>query len=166
MNTALGTRKAGMVLLNTTSFSGVASQSINNVFTSTYDNYLVQIDFTHNSTQDGSIKLRASGTDKSTNYTMTGTRLNGTTVASYGTGTTTFLYTMQITNNNIGFTNLYIARPAISGRTTMMSDSVGEVDGHRYVISGVQTEATTFDGFTFFCGTSMSGKIKVFGVNQ
>ena len=32
MNTALGTKKAGMVLLNTTSFSGVASQSINDVF--------------------------------------------------------------------------------------------------------------------------------------
>jgi hypothetical protein len=156
----------GLVLLNTTSFSGVASQSVNNVFTSTYDNYLVQIDFTHGSTQDASIKLRKSGTDKSTNYTMTGTRLNGTTVDNYGTGTTSFFYTMQVTNNNIGFTNLHIARPAISGRTTLMADSVGEVAGQRYITSGIQTETETYDGFTFICGTSASGKIKVFGVNQ
>ena len=41
MNTALGTKKAGMVLLNTTSFSGVVSQSLNDIFTSTYANYLI-----------------------------------------------------------------------------------------------------------------------------
>ena len=46
MNTALGTKKAGMVLLNTTSFSGVASQSFNNVFTTTYDAYKIILDLT------------------------------------------------------------------------------------------------------------------------
>jgi hypothetical protein len=39
MNTALGTKKAGMVLLNTTSFSGVASQSVDSLFSATYKNY-------------------------------------------------------------------------------------------------------------------------------
>ena len=43
MNTALGTKKAGMVLLNTTSFSGVASQSVNDVFSATYTNYRIFI---------------------------------------------------------------------------------------------------------------------------
>ena len=41
MNTALGTKKAGMVLLNTTSFSGVASQSLTSVFSSTYNAYRI-----------------------------------------------------------------------------------------------------------------------------
>ncbi len=41
LNTALGTKKAGLVLLNTTSFSGVASQSINDVFSATYNHYLI-----------------------------------------------------------------------------------------------------------------------------
>jgi hypothetical protein len=41
MNTALGTKKAGMVLLNTTSFSGVSSQSINDCFSATYDYYKI-----------------------------------------------------------------------------------------------------------------------------
>ena len=39
MNTALGTKKAGMVLLNTTSFSGVSSQSFSSVFDKTTYNY-------------------------------------------------------------------------------------------------------------------------------
>jgi len=34
---------AGLVLLNTTSFSAVTSQSINDVFSTTYDNYLILI---------------------------------------------------------------------------------------------------------------------------
>ena len=33
-----------MVLLNTTSFSGVASQSIDNVFTSSYKSYMIKIE--------------------------------------------------------------------------------------------------------------------------
>ena len=42
MNTALGTKKAGMVLLNTTSFSGVTSVSLPaSTFTSTYTNYKI-----------------------------------------------------------------------------------------------------------------------------
>jgi hypothetical protein len=166
MNTALGTKKAGMVLLNTTSFSGVASQSVNDVFSATYDNYFIQIDFTHGSTQDASIKLRKAGVDKSTNYVMTGSFLNGASVGSYGTGTTTFFYTMQVVDTRIGLTNLFIARPAISGTTTMFADSVGGSAAVRYATSAYQTDTETYDGFTFICGTSMSGKIKVFGVNQ
>ena len=42
MNTALGTKKAGMVLLNTTSFSAVSSISLPaNTFTSTYKDYKI-----------------------------------------------------------------------------------------------------------------------------
>ena len=48
MNTALGTKKAGMVLLNTTSFSGVSSQSFNNVFNASYENYKIIINLTDN----------------------------------------------------------------------------------------------------------------------
>ena len=32
---------SGLTLINTTSFSGVASQSVNDVFSSTYDNYRI-----------------------------------------------------------------------------------------------------------------------------
>jgi hypothetical protein len=39
-----GTAEPGLVLLNTTSFSGVSSQSVNDVFSTTYQNYRVIID--------------------------------------------------------------------------------------------------------------------------
>ena len=165
MNTALGTKKAGMVLLNTTSFSAQTSVSVNSIFTSTYDNYYVEIDFTQGSTNDISLKLRASGTDKSTNYVSTGTTLNGSTVGSYGTGTTTFMYLLQATNG-VNFCTINFTRPAISGPTVILASSSRSTDAIRYVNSSGQTETTTFDGFTFISGASTTGKIKVFGVNQ
>ena len=64
MNTALGTKKAGMVLLNTTSFSGVASVSLPaNTFTSTYDNYRLVITLTSTVTTDLRWRGRTSGSD-------------------------------------------------------------------------------------------------------
>ena len=70
LNTALGTKKAGLVLLNTTTFSGVASVSLpNDTFTTTYDNYKLLIQL-NTATADNTIylKMRAAGTDSSVNY--------------------------------------------------------------------------------------------------
>ena len=168
MNTALGTRKAGMVLLNTTSFSGVISQSINSVFTSAYDNYYIEIDFIVPTTGgDTGFRFRSSGTDKSTNYVTKGTFLNAASAGDYGSGTTTLIYVTNTTATNLHFTKIHVSRPAISGQTAFMSESAGNSD-NRYIATARQTETTTFDGFTFYNvgSNNMNGKIKVFGVNQ
>ena len=68
MNTALGTKKAGMVLLNTTSFSGVNSVSLpTNTFSSTYTHYKTILEITTSSTNDYvGARYRAAGSDIST----------------------------------------------------------------------------------------------------
>jgi hypothetical protein len=69
MNTALGTKKAGMVLLNTTSFSGVTSSSFpTGTFSSTYDNYRIIIKPLASGATNTNIRLRmrASGSDYTT----------------------------------------------------------------------------------------------------
>ena len=64
MNTALGTKKAGMVLLNTTSFSGVASFSFPaSSFSATYDMYTIKIYATAVTTAALDFRLRAAGAD-------------------------------------------------------------------------------------------------------
>ena len=65
MNTALGTKKAGMVLLNTTSFSGVTSSSFPaNTLSSAYTNYRLIVNLTSvTADNDSFVRLRASGTD-------------------------------------------------------------------------------------------------------
>jgi hypothetical protein len=108
MNTALGTKKAGMVLLNTTSFSGVSSTSLAaDTFTSTYRNYKVIFVVNSVSVQNSfSIRLRAAGSDiSSANYDsqyVTGASNspfasftdNGTSFTVFGTARDTAMYTI------------------------------------------------------------------------
>jgi hypothetical protein len=69
MNTALGTKKAGMVLLSNLSFSGVTSVSLPaSTFTTTYDRYLIKGNLScSNATVDINGRLRTAGTDNSGN---------------------------------------------------------------------------------------------------
>jgi hypothetical protein len=56
----------GMTLINTTSFSAVASQSFNNVFSSTYDSYKVVTTITFSNQTNLNLRYRTSGSDNST----------------------------------------------------------------------------------------------------
>jgi len=58
---------AGMVLLNTTSFSAVASQAVNSCFSSTYDFYQIRIRFTSSTTNNLTMRFRTGTTDGTTN---------------------------------------------------------------------------------------------------
>ena len=108
MNTALGTKKAGMVLLNTTSFSAVASQAFNSVFSASYDNYRIVFDGLASTSNSMNLRYRSGTTDDtSNNYVIQdiyagGTSLNTfrTTDTSAGLGldTTRTFFVMDIAN--------------------------------------------------------------------
>ena len=89
MNTALGTKKAGMVLLNTTSFSAVASVSFAaSTFTSTYDNYQILYTLTSSSANTLSLRLRNAGADITTsNYFVNGVHGGGSILNVSTSGT-------------------------------------------------------------------------------
>jgi hypothetical protein len=65
LNTALGTKKSGLVLLNTTSFSAVSAVSLaTNTFSATYTNYRILFYITAKSIANVCrVRLRTSGTD-------------------------------------------------------------------------------------------------------
>jgi len=60
---------SGLVLLNTTSFSAVASQSINDVFNATYDTYQIVTDLSASSNNGETVlmRLRVAGADNTSN---------------------------------------------------------------------------------------------------
>jgi hypothetical protein len=176
VNTALGTKKAGMVLLNTTSFSGVSSQSINSVFTSTYTNY--RIVFTCNTpTADNNLRLRwrASGTDNtSTTYfgMLVRTSAAGTNAALNTNGESSVqLLTMDAGNTERLYNfSMDVYNPQISAFTTHTMLSLGlEVDGNQYygyAGGGHHRTAASYDGFTLFPSSgNMTGSVSVYGYN-
>jgi len=169
MNTALGTKKAGMVLLNTTSFSGVASQSVNDVFSSTYDNYVIQ-GVVLNSV-DGralNLRLRVGGADASAaNYSGSSyltTMANPTVFSDFSSGTGQTFITLGGTDNLTGLVTVTVSNPNKANQTAFL----GSTQGNQVFGSGGRHTLTTqYTGFTIFpSANNISGYISVFGVNK
>lgn len=165
MNTALGTKKAGMVLLNTTSFSAVASQSINTVFSTTYNYYKITFDCTLSATDIAlNFRLRASGTDQSASYYGARNVVNTAGAGGFSSTSnlTTFYLTQADTNKSFGTMELSaVSEP----RWTYMAYQ-GNTSG--YIGGAGGLEATyTADGFTIYPASgTMTGTVQVFGYNK
>jgi hypothetical protein len=165
----------GLVLINTTSFSAVSSQSINSVFSSTYDNYRIITNLDTSATSISCrFRLRVSGSDNSSsNYVHDAINPGGGGTASITTtgaspetswqlvasGGLTSASSMDIyypfATDNTGFTYNSFYVDSSSGTTT----------DHRAIFkAGVVTVTTSYDGFTFFPDSgTMTGVVSVYG---
>jgi hypothetical protein len=170
LNTALGTKKAGMVLLNTTSFSAVASQALNNVFTSTYTNYLILIDLIPVTGAELRLKLRAAGSDTSTGYNRQVLIADNTT-ASAGRSTNQSDYDLfATTTGQRTAIEILLYRPNVAGTTGGIVKVSKAYDSSSPVL-GVktfgQTASTQFDGFNIIASSStITGKVSVYGFSE
>ena len=165
LNTALGTKKAGLVLLNTTSFSAVASQSINTVFNTTYNYYKILFDLT-NSVDDVALnfRLRAAGSDQTASYY--GGRNVVDRVGGGGFSSTNNLstYLLAQVGTNKSFTQMELSGVS-EPRWTHMSYQ-GFTNGYQGGAGGLEATYTP-DGFTIYAASgNISGSISVFAYNK
>jgi hypothetical protein len=177
MNTALGTKKAGMVLLSTTSFTGVASAAIaNNTFNATYENYKIVLDI-ENPTADAAIymKLRASGTDNSTNYFFgftgnTSAGVNSPDNASGGTSGFLINAVDSGSTNHFYSSDIFIGSPFLTKRTTLMANYVGLTAAGVCLArngGGWHDVGSSYDAVNFIASSgNITGSIKTYGINQ
>ena len=170
MNTALGTKKAGMVLLNTTSFSGVSSQSVNDVFSSTYRNYLILFQATGSTGIDVNVRLRVAGADNSSaNYRrQTLDSSSTTTGSSRNTGETSWTGMMSIRSGVRNPVPVYIFQPFETEHTAAFSTRLDSINGNiefRQVAHGVDV-TTSYTGYSLICSTgNMTGVVSTYGFN-
>jgi hypothetical protein len=175
MNTALGTKKAGMVLLNTTSFSGVSTQSIGSdaspLFTSAYKNYRIFITGEGSSatTVDLNIRLRANTTDSTAaNYTYWQQfRVVGSGGTDYLAGRTSFALggaAASLRTHSV----LDISYPQVADFTSMTVQSLGQgsSSSESSTLGGYHNLATSFNGITIFPGSgTITGEVSIYGYN-
>jgi hypothetical protein len=171
MNTALGTKKAGMVLLNTTSFSAVASQSLNNVFSATYENYRLVLRCTSSTNQAVNFRLRASGSDNSTtNYDYQDISADNTSLSgSRSTSQTSGLFAMAgagSSSTHWNITTIDITNPFEALKTSSIAHGNYAAGPLLRIITNIHNVATSFDGITFFVGGTITGSISVYGYNK
>jgi hypothetical protein len=163
MNTALGTKKAGMVLLNTTSFSAVASQSLNNIFSANYTNYKILINTSYNVLN---MRLRVGGVDNTTASSYATTFVSvGSTALSNNRVTDTSFEIMD--NTGLGSVALEVFAPFTTEKTRIVSNAVNDSGTSRlYLGYGFHNQTVSYDGITIFPDSStLTGSIEVYGYN-
>jgi hypothetical protein len=166
---------SGLVYVTGASFSAASSVSVNNCFTSTYDNYRLMINITGNSVSSTNrIRFRASGTDTTTNYYLGGLiSYTGSAITSAATssGSASSFY-FQVADTTY-FPNhpacIEIMQPFLSYRTMWSLHAMYSVNPNPYAlwVNGCMNNTTSYDGFTIFPDSgTISGTYRVYGYRQ
>lgn len=151
----------GLVLISSQTFNSVSSVSINNCFTSNYENYHIKIQATASTgTPSGYLLMRSSGTDR------TGSVYNSS--QNYGTGNNAYTGTTNVLFSSLATepcpTAFDIFGPALTGKTHGVGLCFRSTSPLTFMSGFLHNESISVDGFTFYTsGATMSGFIKIYG---
>jgi hypothetical protein len=164
---------SGLTLISATAMT-TGSVSVNNCFTSAYDNY--RLLFSPSAVAaNGAIylRLRLSGTDSSANYTTSRLYGYGGSTASQANvdGTEEMLLgyvksaAPQVTAISVDIFSPAQARSTVAFSSAGMMETATVTDGFVLVVYNAHTPATAYDGFTFLSssGSNVTGTIYLYG---
>lgn len=170
--TGSGSETATINTGGSVTFSACASLSLNGVFSSTYDNYVIDIQSNRTSALNINfeLRLRVSGSDASgANYTHQVILANGTTVgAGRGTSQTAGRFGDLTSSTLFHGHQIFFYGPALAQPTAFRGVSVG-TNGSASIYEGAVTHSlsTAYDGFTLLPGSGeITGLVKVYGLVQ
>jgi hypothetical protein len=159
----------GLVHIETQTVSAVSSVNFNDVFSSTYNNYLINIQATSAAQSNMTLRLRAAGTDASAaNYvTQRLTASNTTVTAARATGQTSLEISTSVSGGT--FVNNFILANPFAAKNTFMNPFANARllnDLDLSIWAGNHTLTTSYDGFSVLGSTSFSGTISVYGFKE
>jgi hypothetical protein len=152
-------------------FTAVTELSLNGVFTSDYDNYLVVLGYDCSvDTVALQIRLRVSGADATAaNYARQYLQASGTSVGALRlTGATNWAVAGGDVENGetIHIYGAFLAQPTAYRHVSTNSYTSGQ-DREILDNAGTHSLSTSYDGFTLFPDTgSITGNIHVFGYEE
>lgn len=156
-------------------FSSCATLSLNGVFTSSYDNYMISFRWQPASSSVSALdmRLRASGTDNSSSlYTTQYLSAEATGLFAFRvttTASTTRWYAANTINTRRDGATFYVFGPYLSQATAIRGTSIYSLtSGSLYEFGGTHNSTTAYDGFTIYHDNSstLTGLITVYGFNQ
>jgi hypothetical protein len=164
---------SALTLITTQAISGVTSQSVNNCFSATYQNYVIV--FSANcatSANLATLKLRASGTDSSVSYYSSYFAQNlaaNTQSSDYASNDTSWrarpLGQLNTGADDLTGINMTIFNPFEAKKTTYFGNySNPGTSGAIGMTGGYHDAATSYDGFTITNATAMTGTVRVYGL--
>lgn len=171
----VGSSNQGLTLINTTSFSGVASQSINDVFSATYDHYKILLRLTAASTDlTVNFRFRVSGADNTTsNYNKVGWYVGSDASSGNGNSLSQSLFqlgTFDTTNPTYHLHDILISLPFSTDYTQFQSTDGYKSQGGTHFSefnSNWFNATTSFTGFSVYASTgNITGSVSTFGINK
>jgi hypothetical protein len=171
MNTALAGKKAGMVLLNTTSFSAVSSFSLaTSTFTTSYVNYklIINID-TKSAAGQLNLRFRKAGTDNSSNnYWSSYGSISNSGTFSNGSGSapsTSALFTPSFSTN--AFVDIGIYNVAVTGKPFFQGFTQNTTGTAQTYCGGLLDVSDIFDSVTITSSSgTLTGSYSIYGFNK
>jgi hypothetical protein len=149
-------------------FAAATSLSLNGVFTSDYDNYIIAVRVEGSSAQNLESRLRVSGTDATaSNYVVQFIDARGTSVTA-ARNTRTAATVGAATNTQRSGSAIYIYGPNLSQPTAFRNISVFGLD-NATITDNASTHSlsTSYDGVTIFPGSgNITGMVTVYGYTQ
>jgi hypothetical protein len=158
---------SGMTLIGTTSFSSSSAVNVNDVFSTTYANYIVRTDFVASGTVGMTMRLRVSGSDNTTSdYNRQSFTAYGATVeANRGSNESNFQVPAASTAGS--YIQFSFFNPFETAKTGVIMDTVS------YAGSGIEATrtsmafaaATSFTGFSLIPASgNITGTVRVYGL--
>ena len=159
--------------LGKVTFTGVSSISLNNVFSSSYNNYRIMITGGAASTGTAiSIRYRASGADRTNNAYYFGgffSREQGTTTGAWsGSGVTSMTLVSVYNVANTNTVQADISNPADAAVGTGINWQSWNNDGsggYGIFAGGLYATNNANTGFTLFTAGTITGTVTVYGYN-
>jgi hypothetical protein len=156
----------GLVFVGSASPSAVASVSINNCFSATYDNYLVVMRLSRTSAGAVNARYRVSGADASgANYNAQyNFGSGGTAGANNNTGQTSATVIGDAGGADVSFITMSISSPAIATPTILINSGGYASSTVSWTNTAYHSLSTAYDGITFFpAAGTITGSIRVYG---
>jgi hypothetical protein len=160
---------SGLTLINTTSFSAVASQSVNDVFSAIYDNYKIIVTGLISSVEGMNMRLRASGTDNSTASSYVRQTLNATSTTLVGGRATSNLWELGGWDSTLVNTLVIdLFNPFAASATGFSVDLLRSTSGaYIQIANGTHNQTVSYDGFTLIPGAgTITGSVSVYGYSK
>lgn len=159
----------GLVYLGSTALSfGTSGQTVNNLFSSSYENYKLLFNTTSVTGQlTPSFQLTASGAAATSGYTTDRVRVengNGAIVGLSSTNSSSWILGGTVSSMPFSF-EMTITKPQKAELTQMFLTVTGRAaTWYSYWAQGFHTTATAYDGLKFFTDTqTLTGNVRVYG---
>jgi len=162
----------GLVHINTTTFTTSAAVNVNNVFTSTYDNYRIVFQLTASADANIQLRFRVGGVDASgAEYRNQSALLatgSWTQLQSTGNATEFFIGSTRVAGDPEAHGDMTVGQPHEAVDSILYGMTYGArtgiVTATPIITGGRLDNGTSYDGFTLYPHTgTVTGIVRVYG---